>query len=109
MFTCKVVDNTTSESFRNHVLRGSNSVQDLITMVAVTLSKRTDEIILMHNDVVLSLSDTKLVKIFIGDIDNMTREQLGDDGNYDVDIQVWTAPSSPAARSRENWKPQGQT
>ena len=88
MFTCDVVDITTNKSILKHVFQGSNSVRDLVTMVAVTLSKRSDEIALMHEDAMLSPNDTKLLKTFIGDVENMTREQLGDDGNFDVDLRA---------------------
>ena len=98
MFACDVVDNTTGNNLLSHVFRGSNSVRDLITMVAVVLIKRTDEIILMHEGVVMSLGDTKLVRLFIGDIDNMTSEQLGTDGNYDLDVRAIVKQTDLATR-----------
>ena len=59
MFTCDVVDIETNKSILKHMFQGSNSVRDLVTMVAVTLSKRSDEIVLMHENAMLSPRTTR--------------------------------------------------
>ena len=50
----------------NQRLSGTNSTRDLVTTVAVVLGKRSDDLLLTHDGVVLGMTDARLAEVFLG-------------------------------------------
>ena len=100
MSTCEVMHGGAP---RNHVVQGSDSVQDLMDAVARALGKTTNEIIIMHNKVVLNPDDQEIAAIFLEQSLEGIDDHGGNNGVHAVTIQVWTTPPSSAT------KPSGST
>ena len=81
------MDTAAGKVLLSQVFKGDNTMRDLVNVVAVNLNKRTDDIVLKHEESILTPSDMKLVKLFLGDTENMSRQEL-QDSQFDVELHV---------------------
>ena len=106
-FDCAIIDED-GKPLTNRRISGTNSTRGFVATVAVVLGRRSDHIMISHEGVVLGMTDARMAKVVLGDVEGLLPEDL-DNGQFDVLLQCVTEkmnmklrkiPSSfgPAAR-----------
>ena len=89
-FDCAITDED-GKMLTNQRMSGNNSARDLVTGVAVVLGKRSDDILLTHEGVVLGMTDARLAEVFLDDVEGLLPEERGDNTHFDVVLQFYSA------------------